>query len=1168
MISTSRRFLMAGLISAVTFQAANAQEQDSDKKPPSENAVVELTIEVIEQRRTAAETADVDDAMRSRLAELYRQSLEQIRHGQAFSDKQIAFQARRDGAEQAAIGLKAKLESLSVALEQAKRELESRQAELASTEFVPEEELNELEQARSAADQNLKELRLAQTQLETESASRANRRKEIRERQLSVDAALLELKKDIDAPAPAGEPAPLTLAKRTEMVARRQALTRERPALENELQAFDAEDAADKRLLDRDVVTQKIAVGIIELQSAELLVQRKSDRIANDAVQAARTELQGIEWEFNRPLADRNLELAVLNRSLNTRIAEAVADRKKLEARLESLRREFELTKKKVDNVGLPASVGAQLRNQRSTLRNRQAHQTAIRLRQPTIDDAQLMLFDLDDERKKLDNIDLLVRRHLLAEVVELDRVDKKRAAEEAGAVLGRRTAYLDPLTKRQTSYFDALAELSITQQQLVEVIDEFSDFIDERVLWIRSGPTLFDDLDVTGSVLWLGNSRNWTNVGQLILTDVKSQGFLYVLVIVPWLLMLRYAANFRSRIRQIGEQVQRTSFSQFKPTLHAALLTLALSVVWPWLIMFLGWRLSVLAVGDEFVGALSSGLTTLGWAFLCLEFPRQSCRSQGLAECHFQGREKSVRNLRSSIRYLMLPGLPIVLVGATLQASANDHGRNTLERILFVVGSLILAGVVGRVLHPRRGVFHYQLALHPERWASRLRHFWFFGAIAVPLALGLLTILGYYYTAQQLGWRAFTSLMMVLGLLMLSGFVRRLLIVHRRRLSIHQARLRRAARLASDTPDHDGGDVHEQIPVDDALGDLSLQTSQTRRLLSTLMIGTALISLWIIWADVLPALDFLERWPIWSSTTQVTESITTESGDVQSRTRDVSVPTTVVDLLLAVLIAALTLVAAQNLPGLLEIAVLQRLPLEASIRYAITTLGSYIIMLVGLIAACHLVGLRWTQIQWMATALTFGLAFGLQEMFANFVAGVIILFERPIRVGDIVTVDEISGVVSRVRIRATTITDWDRKDFIVPNKDFITGRVLNWTLSDQVNRIVVNVGVAYGSDTAAAKDIMHRIALEHPQIVDEPPPQTAFEQFGASSLDISLRCFISLRDMASRLKIIDEVHSSIDREFKLHGIEIAFPQTDLHVRSFTPTVGLERRNAKSEELQ
>jgi potassium efflux system protein len=205
-------------------------------------------------------------------------------------------------------------------------------------------------------------------------------------------------------------------------------------------------------------------------------------------------------------------------------------------------------------------------------------------------------------------------------------------------------------------------------------------------------------------------------------------------------------------------------------------------------------------------------------------------------------------------------------------------------------------------------------------------------------------------------------------------------------------------------------------------------------------------------------------------------------------------------------------------------------------------------IVLIGIVLTFNKIGLGWSKIQWLATALTFGLAFGLQEIFANFVSGLIILFERPVRVGDVVTVDDISGVVSRVRIRATTITNWDRKEFVVPNKEFITGRILNWTLSDSTNRVVINVGIAYGSDTDRAGDLLVQIAREHPLILDDPAPVATFEGFGDSTLNLVLRVFLATLDC--RLAVIHDLHTSINRAFRDAGIEIAFPQRDLHVRS------------------
>jgi potassium efflux system protein len=190
------------------------------------------------------------------------------------------------------------------------------------------------------------------------------------------------------------------------------------------------------------------------------------------------------------------------------------------------------------------------------------------------------------------------------------------------------------------------------------------------------------------------------------------------------------------------------------------------------------------------------------------------------------------------------------------------------------------------------------------------------------------------------------------------------------------------------------------------------------------------------------------------------------------------------------------------------------------------------------------------------------GLGFGLQEVFANFICGLILLFERPIRVGDIVTVGDVTGVVSRIQIRATTVTNWDRKELIVPNKEFITGRMLNWTLSDPVNRVVVNVGIAYGSDTDRARELLLMIAREHPLIVNDPAPLVTFQEFGDSSLNLVLRCF--LPDPDHRLQVIHDLHTAIHRIFKQEGVEIAFPQRDLHLRSAVPLVQIVGQEEKA----
>ena len=230
----------------------------------------------------------------------------------------------------------------------------------------------------------------------------------------------------------------------------------------------------------------------------------------------------------------------------------------------------------------------------------------------------------------------------------------------------------------------------------------------------------------------------------------------------------------------------------------------------------------------------------------------------------------------------------------------------------------------------------------------------------------------------------------------------------------------------------------------------------------------------------------------------------------------------------------------------MLEIGILQNLPLAPGSRYAIVSVTQYAVVLLGIVFAFNVLGFTLAQFGWIMAALSVGLGFGLQEVVANFVSGVILLAERPIRVGDTVTVSDVSGVVTKIRIRATTITNWSRQELIVPNKEFITGKILNWTLTNTINRIVVEVGVAYGADTEKARQILLNTAKNHPLIMSEPGPLATFEGFDDSSLRLILRCY--LPTLENRLSVTTELHTAIHHAFESAGIEIPFPQRDIRV--------------------
>jgi potassium-dependent mechanosensitive channel len=198
---------------------------------------------------------------------------------------------------------------------------------------------------------------------------------------------------------------------------------------------------------------------------------------------------------------------------------------------------------------------------------------------------------------------------------------------------------------------------------------------------------------------------------------------------------------------------------------------------------------------------------------------------------------------------------------------------------------------------------------------------------------------------------------------------------------------------------------------------------------------------------------------------------------------------------------------------------------------------------------AAATLGLSWGGVQWLVAGLSVGLGFGLQEIVANFICGIILLFEQPIRVGDVVTIDGVTGIVSRIRMRATTVTTWERQEYIVPNKDLITGRVTNWTLTDTTNRVEVRVGVAYDTDSRAACGIIREICQANPDVLADPAPLITFEEFGDSAL--TMRLYLGSLDR--RLDVINDIHTAIHERFRAAGIEIAFPQIDVRFRGPPP---------------
>ena len=243
-----------------------------------------------------------------------------------------------------------------------------------------------------------------------------------------------------------------------------------------------------------------------------------------------------------------------------------------------------------------------------------------------------------------------------------------------------------------------------------------------------------------------------------------------------------------------------------------------------------------------------------------------------------------------------------------------------------------------------------------------------------------------------------------------------------------------------------------------------------------------------------------------------------------------------------------LAVLVARFVRFILEGDILPRLNLARGVPGAVSTISTYVIIGFGIILAVMGAGIDLNTFALLAGALGVGIGFGLQDVVNNFISGLILIFERPIQVGDAVQVEDLSGRVTHIGIRSSTVKTWDGAEVIVPNGNLISNKLINWTLSDQRRRIEIKVGVAYGTDVSLVMETLLDCAKQNEKILEFPTPSVLFEDFADSSLNFELRCWA--RDFESWIEIRSEIRVAIDKAFKEKNIEIPFPQRDLHLKS------------------
>ncbi len=254
----------------------------------------------------------------------------------------------------------------------------------------------------------------------------------------------------------------------------------------------------------------------------------------------------------------------------------------------------------------------------------------------------------------------------------------------------------------------------------------------------------------------------------------------------------------------------------------------------------------------------------------------------------------------------------------------------------------------------------------------------------------------------------------------------------------------------------------------------------------------------------------------------------------------------TVAQVLLGVLTIYLAFVASGVTRALVGEELGRRQDVEPGVADSVSTLAHYALVVVGIFIALAAIGFDLSSFAIVAGALGVGIGFGLQNMVNNFLSGLILLFERPVRVGDVVVIDGEWATIRKIGLRATVVTTFDLAEVIVPNGDLVSEKVTNWTLTDSKTRIVIRVGVAYGSDLETVFAILRAVVVEDPRVAADPAPLVHFDEFGDSSLNFMLRVWVT--EIVERLNVRSDLLREIDRRFREAGVTIPFPQRDVHL--------------------
>ncbi|GAC21252.1 mechanosensitive ion channel domain-containing protein [Paraglaciecola arctica] len=921
--------------------------------------------------------------------------------------------------------------------------------------------------------------------------------------------------------------------------------------LEREISTIPARQSlVDAELILLSVQTEFGEKLIIELQS--FLAQSRSNQIQKTVKQSSETLNQLEQQPVLASIARENLSFANLLERMQQSSSQNEVDMGALRRQLLEVKHSSETVERVLATGRVTDELGELLRKLRAGLPSK----SMIEQRKATIEEdvvrQQLDVILWQERLRDMVDIPATAERFLIEkdpniknQPVELDNVDEPRFSpqklEKAQQLVESRRVLLADLIEVSNSQSDRIIEEKLIINQLLTASSDLRELLERRLIWLPSNSGRAGNLAINlrESVEWYASPRAWWTLLNDMFKGAKAAPILPLILLIFPLLILALRSVIKRSLWTLIDRIGKVDQDTYFTTPLALIYTFILALPLPICLFTIAGMIFKGSQPASFSIAIAAGLASVSTLSLALLFFRSMCRKGGVFEEHFGWSDLAREKLRKMLTWFVWLQSITTFIFASAIASGNTELRYGIAIIAFIVASIGIALFSYLFFQPKNGV---ATSIVGETPASPITLLLFPIVVLALLAIGLLPLFGFFDTAVELQSKLFLSGILLVFAAVVYGIMLRVFLVTFRRYMVKKAKVEaiQAKEKQNQTSMEASGEAGPEKFEEKRIDEKEVMR-QSRSIMLWVTALLFLAGLWLVWKPLLPALGIVDDIVLWQQV-KVVDGVELSSG------------VTLWNIILSLGFVIGGVIAAKNIRGVMEIGFFERFEMDYGARYATMSILGYLLVGTGIVIGFSQLGIDWSKLQWIIAALGVGLGFGLQEIVANFVSGLIILFERPIRVGDFVTIGNLSGTVSNIKIRATTIKDFDNREVLLPNKSIITENVTNWTLHDSVTRIVVKIGVAYGSDIQQVRDLLMQVVENKSDVLQQPAPQVFFLEHGDSSLNFEIRAFVSRPE--NRLPLTHAINTTINQALAEHDISIPFPQRDLHIISNHPSDG------------